>query len=74
VTHGGVQRTNGKSPPSSGSQDSSVPSILLSVAALLLALCAFALYLMSPSKASLRTRLLSLMLPVWFLRRLDQMN
>jgi hypothetical protein len=35
-------------------------------------LLAFTLYLISPAKASLRNRLLSLILPVSFLRRLDQ--
>jgi hypothetical protein len=69
---GGQQHNNGNPPPSSGSQGSSVPSILLSVAALLLALLAFTLYLIPPANASLRTRLLSLILPVSFLRRLDQ--
>jgi len=70
--NGGGQLTNGNPPDSSGSQGSSVPSILLSVAALLLALLAFTLYLISPAKASLRNRLLSLILPVSFLRRRDQ--
>jgi hypothetical protein len=72
VPNGDGQHNNGNPPTSSGSQDSSVPSILLSVAALLLALLAFTLYLMPWAKASLRNRLLSLILPVWFLRRLDQ--
>jgi len=72
VPNGGGQHTNGNPPGSSGSQGSSVPSVFLSVAALLLALLAFTLYLISPAKASLRNRLLSLMLPVSFLRRLDQ--
>jgi hypothetical protein len=72
VPNGGGQQQNGNPPPSSGSQGSSVPSILLSVAALLLALLAFTLYLISPAKASLRNRLLSLILPVSFLRRFDQ--
>jgi hypothetical protein len=72
VPNGGGQQKNGNPPTSSGSQGSSVPSILLSVAALLLALLAFTLYLISPAKASLRNRLLSLILPVSFLRRLDQ--
>ncbi len=72
VPNGGGQQHNGNPPPSSRSQGSSVPSILLSVAALLLALLAFTLYLIPPAKASLRNRLLSLILPVSFLRRLDQ--
>jgi hypothetical protein len=72
VPNGGGQHDNGNPPGRSGSQGSSVPSILLSVAALLLALLAFTLYLISPAKASLRNRLLSLFLPVSFLRRLDQ--
>ena len=72
VPNGGGQHTNGNPPGSSGSQDSSVPSVLLSVAALLLALLAFTLYLISPPEASLRNRLLSLILPVSFLRRRDQ--
>jgi hypothetical protein len=71
VPNGGGQHNNGN-PPGSSSQGSSVPSVLLSVAALLLALLAFTLYLISPAKASLRTRLLSLILPVSFLRKLDQ--
>jgi len=71
VPNGG-QQDNGNPPSSSGSQGSSVPSILLSVAALLLALLAFTLYLIPAAKASLRSRLLSLILPVSFLRRLDQ--
>ena len=70
--NGGGQPTNGNPPTSSGSQGSSVPSILLSVAALLLALLAFTLYLISPATASPRNRLLSLILPVSFLRRRDQ--
>jgi len=72
VPNGGGQQNNGNPPTGSGSQGSSVPSILLSVAALLLALLAFTLYLISPAKASLRNRLLSLIVPVSFLRRLDQ--
>jgi hypothetical protein len=72
VPNVGGQHNTGNPPISSGSQDSSVPSILLSVAALLLALLAFTLYLMPWAKASLRNRLLSFILPVWFLRRLDQ--
>src|SRR5712692_1926286 len=72
VLNGGGPPNNGNPPTSSGSQGSSVPSILLSVAALLLALLAFTLYLIPPTKASLRKRLLSLMLPVSFLRRFDQ--
>jgi hypothetical protein len=72
VPNGGGQHNNGNPPGSSSSQGSSVPSILLSVAALLLALLAFTLYLISPAKALLRNRLLSLILPVAFLRRLDQ--
>jgi hypothetical protein len=72
VPNGGEQHYTSNPPGSSGSQGSSVPSILLSVAALLLALLAFTLYLISPAKASLRNRLLSLILPVSFLRRLDQ--
>jgi hypothetical protein len=72
VPNGGEQHYTSNPPGSSGSQGSSVPSVLLSVAALLLALLAFTLYLISPAKASLRNRLLSLMLPVSFLRRLDQ--
>ncbi len=72
VPNGGGQQDNDNPPGSSGSQGSSVLSILLSVAALLLALLAFTLYLISPVKASLRNRLLSLILPVSFLRRLDQ--
>jgi hypothetical protein len=72
IPNGGGQQENGKPPGSSGQQGSSVPSVLLSVAALLLALLAFTLYLISPAKASLRTRLLSLIVPVSFLRRLDQ--
>jgi hypothetical protein len=72
VPNGGGPPNNGNPPTSSGSEGSSVPSILLSVAALLLALLAFTLYLLPPAKASLRKRLLSLMLPVSFLRRLDQ--
>jgi hypothetical protein len=72
VPNGGGQHENGNPPGSSGSQGSAVLSLLLSVAALLLALLAFTLYLISPAKASLRTRLLSLMLPVSFLRRRDQ--
>jgi len=35
-------------------------------------LLAFTLYLIPPPEASLRNRLLSLILPVSFLRRLDQ--
>jgi hypothetical protein len=72
VPNGGGQQDNGNPPSSSGSQGSSVPSILLSVVALLLALLAFTLYLISPVKASFRNRLLSLILPISFLRRLDQ--
>ncbi len=72
VPNGGGQHNDGNPPGSLGSQGSSVPSILLSVAALLLALLAFTLYLISPAKASLRNRLLSLIVPVSFLRRLDQ--
>jgi len=72
VPNGGGQQNNGNPPTGSGSQGSSVPSILLSVAALLLALLAFTLYLIPPANASLRNRLLSLILPVSFLRRLDQ--
>jgi hypothetical protein len=72
VPNGGGQQNNGNPPTSSSSQGSSVPSILLSIAALLLALLAFTLYLIPPPGASLRTRLLSLILPVSFLRRLDQ--
>jgi len=72
VPVGGVQQNNGNPPTGSGSQGSSVPSILLSVAALLLALLACTLYLIPSAKASLRHRLLSLILPVSFLRRLDQ--
>jgi hypothetical protein len=72
VPNGGGQQDNGNPPTNSGSQGSSVPSILLSVAALLLALLAFTLYLIPAAKASLRNRLLSLILPVSFLRRLDQ--
>ncbi len=72
VPNGGGQQDNGNPPGSSGSQGSSVPSILLSVAALLLALLAFTLYLIPGAKASLRNRLLSLILPVSFLRRLNR--
>jgi hypothetical protein len=72
VPNSGGQQDNGNPPGSSGSQGSSIPSILLSVAALLLALLAFTLYLIPAEKASLRNRLLSLILPVSFLRRLDQ--
>lgn len=72
VPNGGVQQNNGNPPIGSSSQGSSVPSILLSVAALLLALLACTLYLIPSAKASLRHRLLSLILPVSFLRRLDQ--
>ncbi|MFL5693142.1 MAG: hypothetical protein ACJ795_15195 [Ktedonobacteraceae bacterium] len=72
VPRGGGQQQNSNPPPSSGSQGSSVPSILLSVAALLLSLLAFTLYLIPPTNASLRNRLLSLILPVSFVRRLDQ--
>src|SRR5260370_2930864 len=72
VPNGGGQQNNGNPPTSSSSQGSSVPSILLSISALLLALPAFTLYLLPPPQASLRTRLLSLMLPVSVLRRLDQ--
>ena len=72
VPTSGGQQDNGNPPGNSGSQGSSVPSILLSVAALLLALLAFTLYLIPAAKASLRNRLLSLILPVSFLRRLDQ--
>src|SRR6266571_6813009 len=72
IPNGGGQQNNGNPPSGSGSQGSSVPSILLSVAALLLALLAFTLYLIPPANASLRNRLLSLILPVSFLRRLDQ--
>jgi hypothetical protein len=72
VPNGGGQHTNDNPPGSSSSQGSSVPSVFLSVAALLLALLAFTLYLIAPAKASLRNRLLSLMLPVSFLRRRDQ--
>ena len=72
VPNGGGQQNNGNPPTSSSSQGSSVPSILLSIAALLLALLAFTLYLIPPPEASLRNRLLSLILPVSFLRRLDQ--
>ena len=68
----GGQHDNGNPPGSSSSQGSSIPSILLSVAALLLALLAFTLYLIPAEKASFRNRLLSLILPVSFLRRLDQ--
>src|SRR5713101_5882478 len=72
VPNGGGQQNNGNPPTSSSSQGISIPSILLSIAALLLALLAFTLYLIPPPEASLRTRLLSLILPVSFLRRLDQ--
>jgi hypothetical protein len=72
VPNGGGQQDNGNPPSSSGSQGSSVPSILLSVAALLLALLAFTLYLIPATKTSFRNRLLSLILPVSFLRRLER--
>jgi hypothetical protein len=72
VPNGGGQQDNGNPPTSSDSQGSSVPSILLSVAALLLALLAFTLYLIPATKASFRNRLLSLILPISFLRRLNQ--
>ena len=72
VSSGGAQQADGNPPPTSGLQDSAIPSILLSIGALVLALCAFMLYLMSPAQTSLRHRLLSLVLPDWFLRRLDQ--
>ena len=70
--NGNGQRNDGNPPATGGSQDSSALSILLSVAALALALLAFALYLMQPARTSLRTRLLSLILPIRFLRKLDQ--
>lgn len=75
VPNGGGPQNNGNPPnppTSSGSQGSSVPSILLSVAALLLTLLAFTLYVIPSSKASLRNRLLSLILPASFLRRFHQ--
>jgi hypothetical protein len=72
VFSGGGQQNNGNPPTSSDTQGSSVPSILLSIAALLLALLAFTLYLIPRPNASLRNRLLSLILPISFLRRLDQ--
>jgi hypothetical protein len=72
VPNGGGLQDNGNPPTSSDSQGSSVPSILLSVAALLLALLAYTLYLIRTAKASFRNRLLSLILPVSFLRKLDQ--
>jgi hypothetical protein len=72
VLSGGAQQNNGNPPGSSDGQGSSVPSILLSVAALLLALLAFTLYLIPATKASFRNRLLSLIVPVSFLRRFDQ--
>ncbi len=72
VSNSGGPQRNGNPPGSGGSQGSSVPSILLSVAALLLALLAFSLYLISSAKHALRYRLLALILPASFLRRLDQ--
>ncbi len=72
VPNGGGQQNNGTPPTSSGPQGSPIPSIVLSVAALLFALLAFTLYLIPPPHASLRKRLLSLILPVSFIRRLDQ--
>lgn len=72
VPNGGGLQDNGNPPTSSDSQGSSIPSILLSVAALLLALLAYTLYLIRTAKASFRNRLLSLILPVSFLRKLDQ--
>lgn len=72
VLNGSGQRNDGNPPATGGSQASSVLSILLSVAALALALLAFALYLMQPANTSLRTLLLSLILPTWLLRKLDQ--
>jgi hypothetical protein len=72
VPNGGGQQDNGNTPGSGGSQGNSVPSILLSFSSLLLALFAFTLYLMAAPKASFRNRLLSLILPVSFLRRFDQ--
>jgi hypothetical protein len=71
VPNGG-QQNNSNTPGSGGSQGNSVPSILLSFGSLLLALFAFTLYLMGAPKASFRNRLLSLILPVSFLRRFDQ--
>jgi hypothetical protein len=67
-----VQQKNGNPPASNGLQVSSLSSILLSVAALLLALFAFSLYLIRSARYPLRRRLLSLILPVSFLRGLDQ--
>ena len=72
VPASGGQQGTGTPPASGGSQGSSLPSILLSVTALLLALLACSLYLIPSSRHSLRKRLLSLIVPVWFLRRLDQ--
>jgi hypothetical protein len=71
----GGQNNNGNPPTSttgSGSPGSSAPSIILSVAALLLALLAFTLYLMAPVGTSLSSRLLALILPTSFLKRPGQ--
>ena len=65
----GGQQNNGNPPTSSDTQGSSVPSILLSIAALLLALLAFTLYLIPRPNASLRNRLLSLILPALVLEK-----
>lgn len=69
----GSGQPNDSNPPATGSsQNSSAISILLSVVALAFALLAFALYLMQPARTSTRIRLLSLILPVWLLRKFDQ--
>ena len=71
IPNSGTRRLDGNPPPGSGPRDSSTPSILLNAVALLLALLACALYLIS-AKASPHKRLLSLILPVSLLRRLGQ--
>lgn len=71
VLNGSGQPNNGDPPATGSAQDNSTLSILLSVVALAFASLAFALYLMQPAQTSSRTRLLSLVLPVWLLRKLD---
>jgi hypothetical protein len=72
---GGTGQQQNGNPPSSDNGDSagsSALSILFTFAGLLLGTLAFLLYLIPPAHASLRTRLLSLIMPVSIARRLER--
>jgi hypothetical protein len=72
---GGTGQQQNGNPPSSdngSSAGSSALSILFTFAGLLLGTLAFLLYLIPPAHTSLRTRLLSLIMPVSIARRLER--